>query len=77
MRARCSAVVLVFGLVLVPALQALACPFCSQGAGRYGQGFSWLVLMMLVLPFALVGFVLRQILKVESSTPLANEGGVR
>ncbi len=59
--------------VLGPAARALSCPFCAQGGpDRYGSGFSWLVLMMIALPFTLLGLGLRQVLIAEkSSTSLA------
>ena len=67
--ARPLLVVWTVGLLLVPAAQALACPFCAQGAGRYGPGFSLLIGMMLLLPFAAVGLVLRQVLRTEEPVP--------
>jgi hypothetical protein len=55
-------------IVVVAAMPgaAWACPFCA--AGRQSPGVSALIMSIMVLPFLLVGIVLRAVLRVRNDS---------
>lgn len=63
-------------LPLLPARSALACAFCAQAQGPKSSGMTLLIGMMLVLPFFLVGLVVRQVMKTEEPPLAADSPGL-